>query len=167
MNRMHSSKIIVVIIALVGMICCFTPWAQILFFGRSGKVIGIHFAEGLFCLAYFSIIATITLVSDHKASWSKKMLLGISISAVVPAALTAGKIISFQSQASKFQGFNIDINNYVIYNPAIGLYITLTSVISIVLMVLLSVLRQQKPVRITSAWPATQPSGRFFISVSN
>ena len=167
MQNMHASKILVAIIALTGIISCFTPWAGILFFGHTGKVTGIHFAEGLFCLVYFSLIATLCRVSDYKTIWSKKMLAGISISAVIPAVLTAGKIFTLQSQASKLQGFNVDINNYVIYNPAVGLYIALTAVISIVLIVLLAVLKQQKAVRIVSAWPATQTPGRFFIGVYN
>ena len=163
---MHSSKLLVATIAFFGIISCFTPWSEILFFGRAGKITGIHLSEGLFCLVYFALIAALCWISDHKINWSKKMAAGISIFSIVPAALTTSEIFSLKSQADKLQGFNIDINNYVIYNPAMGLYIALTAVGLIVCVALLAVLKQNK-IRVVSAWPANPAPGRFFIGVYN
>ncbi len=167
MNNMHFSKIIVMIIALAGMLNCFTPWADILFFGRAGTVSGFYFIEGLFCLVYFLLIAALCWLSDYSTRWSKKMLAGISISAVVPAALIASRITTLNSQADKLQAYHVDLNQYIIYHPVMGLYIAFTLVIVIVAVVLVTSLKQQKEIHVSSGWPLGQAAGRFFPDVSN
>jgi hypothetical protein len=166
-KKMHTSKIAVSCSSLVGMAGCFMPWAQQLFFGRTGSIAGITYAEGLFCLVYFGILVLCCFLKDTHLSWSNGMAAGIALTTLIPGALTWYKVLEFQNNAAKMRGFNVDINSYVIYDPAAGLYTTIAAIIIVLVVSLTTVLLSRKSVFIPDTWIKAQPARRFFIASSN
>lgn len=124
--------------ALTGMASCFMPWANQLLFGQPGKIAGFYFAEGMVCLIYYALVITISLLNG-KDGWSRKMAPILAVSSLLPAALAVYKITALKNRASALKAFDIDLTYYVIYDPAIGLYISLASIFSITILSLVTI----------------------------
>ena len=163
---MHSFKPIVFLIACTGIVSCFQPWANQLYFGQSGSASGMHFAEGPFCLVYFIIIAAICFMTGIRKAWSDRMCVGIAFTTLLPIALTCYKIYEFERLANKMRGFEVDLNAYVLYNPANGIYTSVTCLILIAAVMLVDIVFANRQIFMRGYWIKTQPSANVSVASS-
>jgi len=162
---MHTSKIPVIALALAGLLGCLLPWAQTTQFEASSKIDGLCFAEGGLTMAIFFLIGLVSVFKTGNGSFLNGYYKTVLLLSSIILSVSLFKILNIGAHASKMSSFSIDISRITQYEPASGLFMSMSAAAAIILyMVVLLFLRYRKVIIPKTAWQSPLAAGRFYLS---
>jgi hypothetical protein len=160
---MHTSKIPVIVLALIGLAGCLMPWVQTLKFGETAQINGLCFAEGGFGLTIFFLMGFVSFFKTRTGNILNSYYKTVLVLSSIILAVTLYKFVSIKEQTARMASYEIDIKGIVQYYPATGLIMSMSAAAAITLYMAVQLYLRYRKVLVPLNWQTPASPGRFYL----